>query len=178
MGIATCIGCGCTDTHACVGDDGPCHWLVVDYATHVGVCSYCEGHLARWSSGDRSVIMMVAKITKVGEDEPYYLEANDMGGFPSMLYPEPGDKFTLEWLEMSQAAFEALPQFEYIRLAQRWAKLVNQICDAQTQGDSNTAAQLTIEAEQLQRTIAAMGYDVTQLVDDDELPGSFVNCDG
>lgn len=171
MCIATCIGCGCTDRHACVGDDGPCSWLVVDYAAGVGVCSCCESHMGRWESGDRSVLMMVAKITKVGEDEPYYLEANDMASFAHVFAPEAGDQFTVEWQEMTEAVFEALPQFEHIRLAQRWAKLINQINDAQTKGDFNAADRIAGEAEQLKSMLAGMGYDVLDLLDD-ELPAS------
>ena len=40
---AVCIGCCCTDNHAClplIGD--PCHWLKVDYLLGIGVCSECE----------------------------------------------------------------------------------------------------------------------------------------
>ncbi len=39
---AKCLGCGCTDSRAClplVGD--PCHWLRVDYKLGIGVCSEC-----------------------------------------------------------------------------------------------------------------------------------------
>lgn len=171
MSIATCIGCGCTDQHACVGANGPCSWLVVDYAAGVGVCSCCESHMGRWAAGDRSVVMMVAKIMKAGEDEPYYLEANDMASLPYVFAPEAGDKFTIEWLEMSEATFQALPQFEHIRLAQRWAKLINQINDAQAKGDFNAADRISDEAEQLRTTIAGMGYNVLDLLDD-ELPES------
>lgn len=169
MSIATCIGCGCTDQHACVGANGPCSWLVVDYAAGVGVCSCCESHMGRWEAGDRSVVMMVAKIMKAGEDEPYYLEANDMASLPYVFAPEAGDKFTIEWLEMSEATFQALPQFEHIRLAQRWAKLINQINDAQAKGDFNAAERISDEAEQLRTTIAGLGYDVKDLLNDELL---------
>lgn len=169
MSIATCIGCDCTDQCACVGANGPCYWLVVDYDAGVGVCSCCQSHMGRWESGDRSIVMMVAKITKSEGDEPYYLEANDMASFAHVFAPEAGDKFTIEWLEMSEAAFEALPQFEHIRLAQRWAKLINQINDAQAKGDFNAADRISDEAEQLRGTVAGMGYNVLDLLDD-ELP--------
>ena len=43
--VATCIGCGCDDHHACpLG----CSWLKVDRAAGIGVCSECPGALARW----------------------------------------------------------------------------------------------------------------------------------
>lgn len=36
-----CFGCGCSDTNACLGDDEPCHWLVLDRVLGMGVCSSC-----------------------------------------------------------------------------------------------------------------------------------------
>lgn len=171
MCIATCIGCGCTDRQACVGDDGPCSWLAVDYAAGVGVCSYCQTQLGRWNTGDRSVVLMVAKIRKAGGDEPYYIEANDMASFAHIFAPEAGDKFTLEWLEMTEAAFEALPQFQHIRLARRWREAHDAACREREKGCSDTADQLAAEAEELKSTIAGMGYDVLDLLDD-ELPDS------
>ncbi|KGC20326.1 hypothetical protein DM48_7914 [Burkholderia gladioli] len=41
--IATCIGCGCDDDHACWDDaqDAPCSWVRVDYTAGLGVCSAC-----------------------------------------------------------------------------------------------------------------------------------------
>lgn len=51
--VATCIGCGCDDQHACKGpDDLPCHWLDVDYARGHGVCSLCPDSLDDFRSGD------------------------------------------------------------------------------------------------------------------------------
>ena len=37
-----CIGCGCTDTHGCITEHGPCHWLRLDTIRGIGVCSECE----------------------------------------------------------------------------------------------------------------------------------------
>ena len=98
MTLASCIGCGRDNLHACVDDLGPCSWIVVDR----GVCSCCEAHMERWNAGDRSVLMLVAKITRDGETEPYFIEKNGMGSFPYFLEVEAGDKFSLEWVEMSQ----------------------------------------------------------------------------
>lgn len=52
--IASCIGCGCTDFHACydVNTDGSCSWLVVNYKVGRGVCSCCADQLERWNAGD------------------------------------------------------------------------------------------------------------------------------
>jgi dissimilatory sulfite reductase (desulfoviridin) alpha/beta subunit len=53
---AACIGCGCTDTNACVDHENheACHWLRVDYGKHAGVCSACSADVARWDAGDRA----------------------------------------------------------------------------------------------------------------------------
>lgn len=41
--LATCIGCGCDDLHACADLFGdPCYWLTVDRAAGTGVCSQCR----------------------------------------------------------------------------------------------------------------------------------------
>lgn len=55
-GIATCIGCGCTDNAACVErlTGIPCHWVRLDRARGVGVCSACPKHVARWDAGDHT----------------------------------------------------------------------------------------------------------------------------
>jgi hypothetical protein len=40
---ATCIGCGCSDGHACVHSvTGPCWWIKVDRELGIGICSECE----------------------------------------------------------------------------------------------------------------------------------------
>ncbi len=47
--IATCIGCGCDDEHACVDVfHDACHWLKVDYEKGIGVCSQCRRYLKKW----------------------------------------------------------------------------------------------------------------------------------
>lgn len=51
MSIATCIGCGCDDNHAC--RPGGCFWVRVDYKAGVGVCSQCEEFTAAWDAGVR-----------------------------------------------------------------------------------------------------------------------------
>ena len=43
---ATCIGCGCTDSHACVDDGVPYHWLRLDLTNAKGVCSACPDHVS------------------------------------------------------------------------------------------------------------------------------------
>lgn len=37
----TCVYCGCTDSRACVGPDGPCHWAVIFQHGNAGICSHC-----------------------------------------------------------------------------------------------------------------------------------------
>ena len=36
-----CVGCGCTDSQACVTEDGACFWVVVVEETRTGLCSAC-----------------------------------------------------------------------------------------------------------------------------------------
>lgn len=31
-GLRICRGCGCDDNHACVTEDGPCAWVLLDFA--------------------------------------------------------------------------------------------------------------------------------------------------
>lgn len=53
--VATCIGCGCDDEHACA-DDGtgaPCSWVRLERNDKMGVCSACPDHVERWDLGDR-----------------------------------------------------------------------------------------------------------------------------
>lgn len=50
--LATCIGCACTDEHACKGG---CHWERVDYAAQLGVCSSCPELIAQWDAGERAM---------------------------------------------------------------------------------------------------------------------------
>lgn len=51
MRLATCIGCGCDDFHAC---EGGCYWLRVDRWDGKGVCSECLEHIDAWDRGDRT----------------------------------------------------------------------------------------------------------------------------
>ena len=40
--VARCIGCGCDDNNACLAfGEEPCHWIAVNRARGVGVCSQC-----------------------------------------------------------------------------------------------------------------------------------------
>lgn len=56
IGQRTCRGCGCTDNNACMTDDGPCSWVLMDVdceareagrqptteaRPHTGICSAC-----------------------------------------------------------------------------------------------------------------------------------------
>ncbi len=40
---ATCLGCGCTDSRACVGG---CSWIVVNRELRQGICSSCADQLS------------------------------------------------------------------------------------------------------------------------------------
>ncbi len=54
-GMLICIGCGCTDQHACAGG---CSWIVRDAG--VGVCSSCSQALPRWDQGARAAAWLPA----------------------------------------------------------------------------------------------------------------------
>lgn len=174
MALASCIGCGCDDMHACVGDQGPCSWIVVDYLIGRGVCSCCESHMDRWNAGDRSVLMLVAKIIREGEIKPYFIEKNAMRSFPYFLEVEPGDKFSIEWVEMSQEQFEALPQFEHVRLAEKWLEEITAAGHADSEGKMDDAETHRAEAQRLSEKVAELGFDVLDLIEADELPASLL----
>lgn len=42
---AVCVGCGCSDLHAC---SGGCSWLAVNREDGTGVCSNCGKRLTAW----------------------------------------------------------------------------------------------------------------------------------
>lgn len=51
LGEHTCRGCGCSDSHACITEDGPCAWVLLDidadgHDARTGVCSACAADLA------------------------------------------------------------------------------------------------------------------------------------
>jgi hypothetical protein len=164
MPIASCIGCGCTDVHACQTDDGSCHWLEVEYNIQRGVCSACSDQLPRWHAGERSILMLVAKITKEGATDPFYIESNDMVSFPHVLEVSAGDKFTVEWVEMPTEEFEALPQFKHLHLAEQWASEFMAATQAEKSGLADEARKHRIEAKRIASEVKARGYTVEELV--------------
>lgn len=52
--MASCIGCGCTEIHACIDTrtGRGCAWVRGDGAGH-GVCSQCRELVASWDAGER-----------------------------------------------------------------------------------------------------------------------------
>lgn len=166
MQIATCIGCGCTDAHACLdhATEQPCSWLKVDYSISRGVCSCCSSHLERWDKGERSVRMVVAKVTKEGQAEPYYVEEYDMGGFPALFGTNIGDKFSVEWVEMNSDEFEALPQFEVLRLAREWWNEWLSANLNEEAGLVEKASEHQSKAKELEASLAARGYSTADLM--------------
>lgn len=56
-GVATCIGCGCDDYHACydVKAGHSCYWLRPDRKSGLGVCSCCEYSVEAWDAGSRKI---------------------------------------------------------------------------------------------------------------------------
>jgi hypothetical protein len=63
-GEAFCIGCGCTDGHACVHSvTGPCWWIKVDRKLGIGVCSECEEKVETFET---MALVMHEKISQPG----------------------------------------------------------------------------------------------------------------
>ncbi len=56
-GVATCIGCGCDDYHACFDEKcgHTCYWLRIDRKVKRGVCSCCEDAVIAWDAGSREM---------------------------------------------------------------------------------------------------------------------------
>ncbi len=75
--VATCIGCGCTDLHACAGG---CTWIQVDYGMGLGVCSKCAAHSERWLAGDLN-LTSEAKQARAIEDEVRRDLSDEVEGF-------------------------------------------------------------------------------------------------
>lgn len=69
MSLATCIGCGCDDFHACYDQerDAGCYWLRIDRRETKGVCSECADHVEDWDRGDRT---SHAEAIELHEDPP------------------------------------------------------------------------------------------------------------
>lgn len=61
---ATCIGCGCTDSHAC---EGSCYWIEVDRILGVGVCSNCLPHLRMYHARRRDPWAIAKRLKKLKE---------------------------------------------------------------------------------------------------------------
>lgn len=53
LGDCKCVGCGCTDSCACINDvtGEPCFWLRLDRAAKTGVCSECAHLVSAWDAG-------------------------------------------------------------------------------------------------------------------------------
>ena len=48
---AVCLGCGCSDSHACTHSvTGPCWWIKVDYSLGIGVCSECPEKIEEYEN--------------------------------------------------------------------------------------------------------------------------------
>lgn len=68
--VCVCIGCGCTDVHACHDTviDRPCYWMRVDRATGTGVCSCCEAYLGLWDDGLRHPLQSPEQVQMAAAD--------------------------------------------------------------------------------------------------------------
>lgn len=111
------------------------------------------------------MLMLVAKIAREGETQPFYLERNDMASFPHLLDVKPGDRFSVEWVEMSSEQFEALPQFEHVRQARQWVAACHAAEEAEEKGLLDQASGHRAEANRIAALVVAAGYDIESLAD-------------
>lgn len=88
---SVCIGCGCTDMHAC--EDG-CHWLAVDREEGIGVCSSCAECLKEWNSAPRGLLVRKMLIKDANSQIAHLLNlvaslrTNDLNAFGAMSAAE------------------------------------------------------------------------------------------
>lgn len=70
--VAHCIGCGCSDIHACWDQQipGPCRWIRLNVKTGHGVCSCCRDHVERFEAGDFSLGFSAAACPACGAHVP------------------------------------------------------------------------------------------------------------
>lgn len=168
--VATCIGCGCTDNRACINEDTgeACHWLAVDYAAGVGVCSKCPDDLDRWEKGDRCNLsaVLAAKITREGETTAFYLEVDDIANFMNhRLEFNIGDRFTLEIVDIPVDQFRLLPQYEDFHLASEWHRANLDVERFTKAGRPDETARCRIIADQIEKRLKEAGEDVREIVD-------------
>ena len=60
---ATCVDCGCTDSHACAGG---CSWSQIDRVEKTGVCSRCAD--VRKVVGGETVLVKSSQLTALKWD--------------------------------------------------------------------------------------------------------------
>lgn len=49
---AFCVGCGCSDSKACLKNGEPCSWIAIDRDKQQGVCSNCLDFVSPFVMGD------------------------------------------------------------------------------------------------------------------------------
>ncbi len=77
---SVCIGCGCTDDHACVKDGVPCHWLAEDQSMGIGVCSNCSESIVEFERRQKELVELA------GVQESVTVEVKVEGRGEELLY--------------------------------------------------------------------------------------------
>lgn len=92
--IASCIGCGCDDLHACFDEVSgtPCSWVRLDRSVQLGVCSVCKEHVARWDAGDRARIIQAGDAADSLGRGMSLLTSDLLSLFPESVPPESDKK--------------------------------------------------------------------------------------
>lgn len=114
--VASCIGCGCDDFHAC---GHGCWWMRVDYAAGLGVCSQCPEHIEAWDRGDRTSHAVPAAVDEAirsgairfhrpEQPRPAYTDGQCQHDWP---FEDVQDSDTCRWCGMSfvRHVFTELP---------------------------------------------------------------------
>lgn len=82
---ATCVGCGCTDSHACPHG---CSWLAVNRSDGTGVCSNCLCALDDW----REQQARDAGKKNPPIDADWQLQVNNSGAWKTVVRFDPRDR--------------------------------------------------------------------------------------
>lgn len=75
---------------------------------------------------------------------------------------------------MSQEQFEALPQFEHVRLAEKWLEETTAASAAESEGKMDDAGSHRLRRSDWPKKVAKLGFDVLDLIETDELPASLL----
>jgi hypothetical protein len=85
QGVAVCIGCKCTDDHACIDHvfGTPCFWIKVDYKAGIGVCSECDHKIEEYEDRMNKLNGITGSNGSTGEVNPSHMSDTSDKVFPA-----------------------------------------------------------------------------------------------